>query len=46
LACLIQDEPGGDRGFSYKMSLEEANTRMLGIDHQRADISTIEPGAN
>src|ERR1039457_2490390 len=35
----------GGAGFSYKMSLE-ARSRMLGFDHQRADIRTIEPGAN
>src|ERR1019366_74382 len=44
-SCLIQDEPGGGAGFSYKMSLEE-RSRMLGFDHQRADIGTIEPGAD
>src|ERR1019366_3544982 len=44
-SCLIQDEPGGGAGFSYKMSLEE-RSRMLGFDHQRADIGTVEPGAD
>src|ERR1017187_5733174 len=44
-SCLIQDEPGGGAGFSYKMSLEEL-ARMLVFDHQRADIRTIEPGAD
>jgi hypothetical protein len=44
-SCLIQDEPGEGVGFSHKMSLE-ARTRMLGVDHQRADIGTVEPGTN
>src|ERR1019366_10551054 len=44
-SLVIQDEPGGGAGFSYKMSLEE-RSRMLGFDHQRADIGTIEPGAD
>ena len=39
----MQDEPGGGRRFSYKMSLEE-RSRMLGFDHQRAHIGRIEPG--
>src|ERR1019366_2465599 len=44
-SCLIQDEPGEGGGFSYKMSLEE-RSRMLGLDHQRAHIGTLEPGAD
>src|ERR1035437_9855975 len=44
-SCLIQDEPGEGGGFSYKMSLEE-RSRMLGLDHQRAHIGTLEPGAH
>jgi hypothetical protein len=39
----MQDEPGGGRRFSYKMSLEE-RSHMLGFDHQRAHIGRIEPG--
>src|ERR1019366_2429364 len=30
-SCLIQDEPGGRDGFSYKMSLEKRSD-MLGRD--------------
>jgi hypothetical protein len=44
-SCLIQDEPGGKGGFSYKMSLEK-RFGMLGLDYQRGDDGTIEPGAN
>src|ERR1035438_7629925 len=44
-SCLIQDEPGEGTVSHNKMSLEE-RTRMLGIDHQRAGIGTMEPGAD
>jgi hypothetical protein len=44
-SCLMQDEPEGKMGFSYKMSLKERSA-MLGIDHQRANRGQTEPGAN
>ena len=41
----MQDEPGAEVCFSYKMSLEE-RYGMLGIDRHRASRRKVEPGAD
>jgi hypothetical protein len=42
----MQDEPGARVRFSYKMSLEERKSGMLGVDHQDAGRGTFEPGTD
>jgi hypothetical protein len=45
-SCLMQDEPEGRIGFSYKMSLEREGSVKLGIDRQHARWRETKPGAD